>query len=105
MENIDPKKPFSNEEAYQEFLELFTNFEYKLYGKADFQVVEKDDVEFDLYGGEIHYTERDMLAISKALRHLNIKWKTEITYCLFPSKNYPGILINVRSPEAPQADA
>lgn len=103
MDNFDALKPFATEEAYQDFSTLFTNFQYKLYGKIDFQVVSKDDVEFDLYGGESHYTERDMLAISKALRHLNMKWKSEITYCLFPSKKYPGILINVRSPNAPYA--
>lgn len=102
--SIDPNKPFANEEAYQDFLKLFTSIEYKLYGKVDFKVVEKDETEFDLYGGEVHYTERDLLAISKALRHLNRKWKTEITYCLFPSKKYPdGILINVRSPGAKMA--
>lgn len=101
---FDTQKPFADEEAYQDFLKLFTGIEYKLYGKIDFKVVEKDDTEFDLYGGEVHFTERDLLAISKALRHLNRKWKTEITYCLFPSKKYPdGILINVRSPGAPFA--
>ena len=100
----DPLKPFANEDTYQDFLKLFTRLEYKLYGKIDFKVVEKDAVEFDLYGGEVHYTERDLLALSKALRHLNRKWKTEITYCLFPSKKYPdGILINVRSPGAKMA--
>lgn len=104
MTNIDPQKPFAHEEAYQDFLTLFTSFEYKLYGKIGFEVVSKDDLEFDLYGGESHYTERDVLAISKALRHLNMKWKTDVTYCFFPSKKYPaGILINVRSPGAPMA--
>lgn len=103
MNSIDPQKPFSNEEAYQDFLKLFTSIEYKLYGKIDFEVLEKSDVEFDLYGGEVHYTERDLLAISKALRHLNRKWKTEVTYCLFPSRTRPNIFINVRAPGAPQA--
>lgn len=103
MADFDPQKPFANEEAYQDFLKLFTGLEYKLYGKVNFEIVSKDDVEFDLYGGDIHYTERDLLAISKALRHLNRKWKTEITYCLFPSEKRPNIFINVRSPNAPFA--
>jgi hypothetical protein len=104
VNSIDPNHPFANEEAYQDFLKLFTGLEYKLYGKIDFKVAEKDDTEFDLFGGEVHYTERDLLAISKALRHLNRKWKTEVTYCLFPSSKYPNaVLINVRSPNAPPA--
>jgi hypothetical protein len=104
MDSFDPLKPFANEEAYQDFFKLFAEFQYKLYGKIEFETVSKDDLEFDVYGGESHYTERDCLAISKALRHLNRKWKTDITYCFFPSKKYPsGILINVRSPNAPAA--
>lgn len=104
MMNFDSQKPFGHEDAYQDFLKLFTGQEYKLYGKIDFKIVSKDDLEFDLYGGESHYTEKDLLALSEGLKKLNAKWKTEITYCLFPSKKYPnGILINVRSPKAPFA--
>jgi hypothetical protein len=103
MDAFDPLKPFASEDAYQDFLTLFTDLEYKLYGKIDFKIVSKDDLEFDLYGGESHYTEKDLLALSDGIKKLNEKWKTEITYCLFPSKKYPGILINVRSPKAPFA--
>lgn len=102
--NFDPLQPFASQDAYQDFLKLFTELKYKLYDTVDFKVVSKDDVEFDFYGGESHYTEKDLLALSDGLKQLNEKWKTEITYCLFPSKKYPdGILINVRSPKAPFA--
>jgi len=104
MQDFDALKPFANEDSYQDFLMLFTGLKYKLYDKIDFRVVSKDELEFDLYGGESHYTERDLLVISKGLADLNKKWKTEITFCLFPSKKYPdGIVINVRSPKAPFA--
>lgn len=101
--SFDPEKPFASAKAYREFLKIFTSQKYKLYGKVKFKVISKDAVEFDLYGGEIHYTEQDLLAISKGLAKLNKKWKTKITYCLFPSRKRPNIFINVRAPGAPFA--
>lgn len=101
---FNPRIPFASDEAYHDFLSLFTEFEYKLYGTINFTVVSKDDLEFDLYGGEAHYTERDFFGLSERLKELNTRWKTNVTYCLFPSSTHPaGILINVRSPGAPFA--
>lgn len=77
---------------------------FKLYGKLQFNVVFKSFLEFDLNAGEVHYTEKDLKAISAAFEALNKKWRTEITFCLFPSKKFPlNILINIRSPKAPFA--
>ena len=104
MQRFDPLRPFANKKAHKDFLKLFTGFRYKLYGKITFKVIEPDPLEFDLYGGEVHYTEKDLIGLSQKLKKLNKKWKTKITFCLFPSKKYPaGILINIRSPKAPFA--
>ena len=100
MKKFDPLKPFANPNAYQDFLSLFRDFKYKLYGKVKFEIVSKDDLEFDLYGGEMHYTEQDLVTLSKQLATLNKKWKIKITFCLFPSRKRPNIFINVRSPNA-----
>ena len=104
MQKFDPLKPFATKRVYEDFLKLFTSFRYKLYGKITFKVISPDPLEFDLYGGEVHYTEKDLIGLSKNLAKLNKKWKTKITFCLFPSKKFPaGILINIRSPKAPMA--
>lgn len=105
MEHIESDRPFANTAMRDEFIKVFTEHKYKLYDSVDFKVVDPPtDQEVDLYGGEIHYTETDLLAISKNFAELNKKFDLHITYCLFPSSKFPnGIVINVRGPNAPFA--
>lgn len=94
-------EPFVGKKCYRDFLSAFTDFRYKLYGKLKFKVVYKDALELDLHTKDVHYTEKDLKALTKRVAAQNKKWKTNITYCLFPSRKFPvSVLINVRSPKA-----
>lgn len=97
---FDPLKPFAEKQCFEDFLNVFKDLNFKLYGKINFEIISPDELDFDLYGGEVHYTEQDLKKITAQFADLNKKWGTEITYCLFPSSKKPGIFINVRSPKA-----
>lgn len=100
-QKFNPFKPFADEKCFKDFLSAFTDFRYKLYGKLKFKLVYRDALEFDLHTKDVHYTEKDLKALTKRVAARNKKWKTNITYCLFPSRKFPvSVLINVRSPKA-----
>jgi hypothetical protein len=45
----------------------------------------------------------DLKKLSGVMTDMNAKWKTEITYCLFHSTQFPGaMLLNIRVPDAPK---
>lgn len=95
---------FTNKDFLNETLENFKKFEYKLYGKKaiKFHRGEPNQFEFDLNLGIIHFTEQDFKGISEFIEKINKKWKSEITYCIYPSKeSNRDIIINVRVPGAP----
>lgn len=63
---------------------------------------DKFEIDFDL--GEVHMTEVDFIELSKIVKEAKKKWKTNITYCLYLSTQFPGhMLLNVRGPKAPMS--
>lgn len=92
--------PFSNEKFVNELLDAM-KFQFKLYGTLPFVVILQSEDEMDLYLGEVHVTEVDLLKLSDVMKATNKKWGTEITYCLFHSQQFPGVmLLNIRGPKA-----
>jgi len=45
----------------------------------------------------------DLKELSNIIKKINNKYKTNITYCLYHSDQFPGkMLLNIRSPNAPK---
>ena len=105
MKNFDPLEPFKNKSLLKELLNKLKNFEYKLFGKIplSFYRGKPTKYEFDLDLRIIHFTEQDFKGLSRIFEQINKKWKTKMTYCIYPSKdNDRHIIINIRgSPKAP----
>jgi len=98
---LDPEHPFVNEPFLKELLQAL-KFPFKLYGVLSFVVIAQSSDEIDLHLGKIHATEVDVQALSGIMKTINEKWKTNITYCLFLSTQFPGaFLLNIRGPHAP----
>jgi len=59
--------------------------------------------EFDLNLGIVHFTEQDFKALSEIFARINAEWGTEMTFCIYPSKEkHRDMILNVRgSPMAP----
>ena len=98
-------EPFGARELLNETLAALEGFEYKLYGRIAPRLHrgEPTKYEFDLNLGVIHFTEMDFQGLSALFARLNEKWGTEMTYCLYPSKERNReMILNVRgSPLAP----
>ena len=98
-------EPFANPELLRETMGALEAFEYKLYGKIPRKLHrgEPSKYEFDLNLGVVHFTELDFQGLSTVFRRLNGKWGTEMTFCLYPSKERNReMILNVRgSPLAP----
>ena len=102
---FDPMEPFSSPELLRETLSRLEAVEWKLYGRIPIRMHrgEPTKYEFDLNLGTIHLTEQDTTALSTLFRELNQKWGTEMTFCVYPSKEASReLVLNVRgSPMAP----
>ena len=102
---FDPLEPFLDKKLLNEVTSKLKNFEYKLYGKIPlmFYRGKPNKYEFDLNLGLIHFTEQDFKGLSKIFEDINKRWKTKITYCIYPAKDKNRrIIINIRgSPKAP----
>lgn len=102
---FDPMEPFANPILLKETIEALGGIEFKLFGKRPLNLHRgaPTKYEFDWNLGLVHVTEQDFRALADAFRVLNEKWGTEMTFCLYPSKEKPrDIILNVRgSPLAP----
>lgn len=104
MKTFDPLEPFESKLLLKEVLSKFKNLEYKLYGRIPikFHRGKPTKYEFDLNLGVMHFTELDFQNLSKIFKEINSKWKTQMTYCIYPAKNERAMIINIRgSPKAP----
>jgi nitrite reductase/ring-hydroxylating ferredoxin subunit len=102
MPVLDAAHPFSHEPFVTELLASVA-FPFKLYGTIPEVPIFQSPDEMDLHLGEIHVTEMDLKKLSGVMTDMNAKWKTEITYCLFHSTQFPGaMLLNIRVPDAPK---
>jgi hypothetical protein len=104
-EKLDPMEPFANPGVLGETLRALDGFEYKLYGTIPRRLHrgEPTKYEFDLNLGVIHFTELDFRGLSAVFARLNESWGTEMTFCVYPSKERNReMILNVRgSPLAP----
>ncbi len=102
---FDPMEPFDNPELLSEALAAMDGFDYKLYGRIPRRVYrgEPTKYEFDLNLGVVHFTEQDFHGLAAIFARLNRKWGTEMTFCVYPSKeSNRELILNVRgSPMAP----
>ncbi len=99
---IDKNKPFKNKQFLEEVIKKVRSLKFKLYGKINAKLISKDELEIDFNMGEVHMTEVDLLELSKRIKEINKKYKTNITYCLYHSDQFPGrMLLNIRGPKAP----
>jgi hypothetical protein len=102
---FDPMEPFASREFLAETMRGLESFEYKLYGRIPRKLHRGDPskFEFDLNLGVIHFTELDFQGLSALFGRLNTKWGTEMTFCVYPSKERNReMILNVRgSPLAP----
>ena len=102
---FDPLEPFASPALLQETMQALEGFEYKLYGPIPKKLHrgEPTKYEFDLNLGVIHFTEQDFRGLSAIFARLNQSHGTEMTFCLYPSKERNReMILNVRgSPMAP----
>ncbi len=102
---FDPLAPFANRVVLDEVVAALASFRWKLYGAIPLRLHrgEPTPYEFDLNLGVIHVTEQDAKGLSEIFRQVNDRWKTRMTYCIYPSKEKAReMILNVRgSPSAP----
>ncbi len=102
---FDPMEPFAREDILGEVLGELAKFDYKLYGPipVQFHRGQPTKYEFDLNLGVVHFTEQDFAGLSEIVRKINAKWATQMTFCVYPSKEKArDMILNVRgSPMAP----
>jgi hypothetical protein len=102
---FDPMEPFAKEDVQREVLGELEKFDYKLYGPIPlrFHRGPPTKYEFDLNLGIVHFTEQDFRRLSEIFARFNAKWGTEMTFCIYPSKEKArDMILNVRgSPMAP----
>ena len=102
---FDPMEPFARDDVLREVLDGFETFDYKLYGPIPlrFHRGPPTKYEFDLNLGVVHFTEQDFAGLSEIFQTFNAKWGTQMTFCVYPSKEKArDMILNVRgSPMAP----
>ncbi len=102
---FDPLEPFATKEVLDELLDELGKFRYKLYGRRPITFHRGDPTkyEFDLNLGVVHFTEQDFKGLSELFARTNAKRGTQMTFCVYPSKEKPrDMILNVRgSPRAP----
>jgi hypothetical protein len=105
MPEFEPLEPFENVELLRTVLDQLERFEYKLYGRIPlrFHRGEPTRYEFDLNLGVVHITEQDCNGLSEIFASINKRWRTQMTFCIYPSKEKArDMILNVRgSPKAP----
>lgn len=105
MPKFDPLEAFADEALLMEVVDELESFEYKLYGPIPmrFHLGEPTKYEFDLNLGIMHFTEKDFKGLSEIFQRINRKWRTQMTFCIYPSKEKGmDMVLNVRgSPKAP----
>ena len=105
MPDFDPLEPFENKELLRHLQDRLEQFEYKLYGRIplNFHRGEPTRYEFDLNLGVVHITEQDCQGLSEIFASVNRAWRTQMTFCIYPSKERArDMILNVRgSPKAP----
>ncbi len=105
MPKFDPLEPFADETLRKEIVRELERFEYKLYGAIPirFHRGEPSQYEFDLNLGIMHFTEEDFKGLSQIFERINREWRTQMTFCIYPSKEKArDVILNVRgSPKAP----
>ncbi len=103
--SFDPLAPFADRAVLDEVVSALTSFRWKLHGTIPvrFHRGGPTPYEFDLNLGVVHVTEQDAKELSEIFRQVNEKWKTRMTFCIYPSKEQAReIILNVRgSPRAP----
>ncbi len=99
---INADRPFASKPFLKGVLKSILSMKFKLYGRIPAKLLSNDLVEIDFNMGKIHITEKDFKILSKIMNKLNKKYKTNITYCIYHSDNYPdNMLLNIRCPKAP----
>lgn len=102
---FDPMEPFARDDVLREVLDELEKFDYKLYGPIPlrFHRGSPTKYEFDLNLGVVHFTEQDFAGLSAFVARINAKWGTQMTFCVYPSKEKArDMILNVRgSPMAP----
>jgi len=102
---FDPMEPFAREDILREIVDELEKFDYKLYGPIPlrFHRGQPTKYEFDLNLGIVHFTEQDFEGLSAIVRRANVKWGTQMTFCVYPSKEKArDMILNLRgSPMAP----
>ncbi len=102
---FNPMEPFAREDVLREILDDLEKFDYKLYGPIPlrFHRGQPTKYEFDLNLGVVHFTEQDFEGLSEIVRKMNSGWGTQMTFCIYPSKDKArDMILNVRgSPMAP----
>ncbi|TLZ84962.1 MAG: hypothetical protein E6K02_09585 [Methanobacteriota archaeon] len=102
---FDPMEPFARDDILREVLDELAKFDYKLYGPIppQFHRGQPTKYEFDLNLGVVHFTEQDFAGLSEIVQRMNAKWGTQMTFCVYPSKEKArDMILNVRgSPMAP----
>ena len=105
MPAFDAMEPFADETLLKEVLEELARFDFKLYGSIPVRFHRGDPTkyEFDLNLGVVHLTEQDFKGLSEILARINEKWGTQMTFCIYPSKEKArDMILNLRgSPKAP----
>lgn len=105
MPDFDPMEPFASKGLLDEVVGELSRFEYKLYGPIPLRLHRGDTTkyEFDLNLGLVHFTEQDFKGLSNLFTRINGKRGTEMTFCVYPSKEKArDMILNVRgSPLAP----
>jgi hypothetical protein len=97
--DFDPMEPFADETLLREVIEELSKFEFKLYGNIPVRFHRGDPTkyEFDLNLGVVHFTEQDFNGLSVLFARINGKWGTEMTFCVYPSKEKArDMILNVR---------
>lgn len=104
-DGFDPLAPFASRVLLEEVVGALGAFQWKLYGPIPvrFHRGEPTPYEFDLNLGIVHLTEQDAQGLSEIFRGVNERWRTRMTYCIYPSKETAReLILNVRgSPRAP----
>ena len=102
---FDPMEPFAKEDVLRGVLDELEKFDYKLYGPIPLRIHRgrPTKYEFDLNLGLVHFTEQDFEGLSEIVRRMNAKWRTQMTFCVYPSKEKArDMILNLRgSPMAP----
>ena len=96
---FDPLAPFADAAVLDEVVSALEGFRWKLYGSIPIRFYPGNPTpyEFDLNLGVVHVTEQDAKGLSEIFRSVNERWKTRMTYCIYPSRETAReMILNVR---------